>query len=87
MKQNIFSQLISPKIINSCYIDSEVCKKLPVKTCNDAKDLNKVIIIKKENKTNIKYNNNCLEIIGNEIEIVKFIDKLILELIIQQYGS
>lgn len=84
---SIFTQLSSSKIINSCYEDSEACKKLPVKTCNDAKDLNKVIIIKKENKTNIRYLNNCLEIIGNEIEIVKFIDQLILDLLIKQYGK
>ncbi len=75
---NSLSQLLIPKTINSCFEDSQECVKLPLKSCEDAKDLNKVIVIKKENNTNIKYNNNCLEIIGSESEIIKFIDQLIL---------
>ena len=78
---NSLTALLKPKAVNSCYEDSEKCKTLPLKTCNDAKGLNKVIIIKKQKITNIKYNNNCLEIIGTETEIIKFIDQLILSLL------
>ena len=78
---NVLSSLLNPKTINSCYEDSNVCSKLPLKACTDAKDLNKVIVIKKENIQNIKYADNCLEISGSEVEIIKFIDQLILDLL------
>ena len=78
---NSLAPLLKPKTVNSCLEDSEICAKLPLKTCNDAKDLNKVIVIKEQNITSINYKNNCLELIGTETDIIKFIDQLILSLI------
>ena len=78
---NSLTALLKPRAVNSCYEDSEQCRTLPLKTCEDAKDLNKVVVIKKEKITNISYNNNCLEITGTETDIVKFIDQLILGLL------
>ncbi|MBS3171551.1 hypothetical protein J4449_02990 [Candidatus Woesearchaeota archaeon] len=80
---NILTQLLIPKTVNSCFEDSEKCSKLPLKKCEDAKDLNKVIIIKKENNKEIKYRDNCLEIKGSETEIIRFIDQLILSFLIE----
>ena len=78
---NSLKGLLKPKSVNSCYIDNEKCKTLQLRTCKDAKDLNKVVIIKKEKISNITYSNNCLEIRGTETEIIEFIDKLILDLL------
>jgi hypothetical protein len=78
---NQLTQLLKPKVINSCHIENEICKNLPLKTCSDAKDLNKVIVIKKDTIKNIKYANNCLEISGTETEIIKFIDQMILSIL------
>ena len=73
---NLFN-LLNKRIITSCYSDIPGCESLLIKTCKDATNLNKVIIIKIENNTNIKYNPNCLEINGDEKEIVNIIDYLI----------
>lgn len=78
---NNLIKVLRPKAITSCYIDIEECKKLPIKTCKDATNLNKVIILKKENTKTINYKNNCLEIIGSDNDIITFIDQLILSTI------
>ena len=72
---------LKPRVITSCYEDMKECKSLPLKICNDATDLNKVIIIKIENNTNLNYNKNCLEIKGSEENILGFIDDLIISAI------
>ena len=75
------SQLLKPKVINSCYIENEICKSLPLKTCTDAKALNKVMVIKVGNTHSIKYGDDCLEIKGGETEIIRFIDQMILSIL------
>ena len=74
---NNFLPLLTPRVITSCYVDIKECKSLPIKTCNDATNLNKVILIKIENITAVNFHGNCLEIKGSEEEILKFIDNLI----------
>lgn len=73
-----FLSFVNTKIVSSCYADIPECRALPLKTCKDATESNKVIIVKLEDNTSINYNNNCLQIAGSESEIVKFIDKLMI---------
>src|SRR3989344_4725535 len=63
--------ILRPRLVVSCYKDSEKCKSLLLRTCKEATSLNKVVIIKKENITSLNYNQNCLEIKGSESEIIK----------------
>lgn len=71
---------LAPKKISACYKDSEPCKDLPLKDCKDATNSVKIIVIKKGDNTTINYNNNCLNIQGKDEELVKFIDKMVLEM-------
>ena len=78
---NYFLSFVNTRIVSSCYLDIPECRSLTLKTCKDATELNKVIVIKTEENTKISYTNNCLQMIGTESEIVKFIDELIVSVI------
>lgn len=84
---NVFNELnsltnaLNVKIVTSCYEDNEECKKLPLKTCKEANNLNKVIVVKIDNSSILEYNRDCLTIQGTEKEIIGFIDNLIVSLI------
>lgn len=69
---------LSPRIVPSCYEDNEQCSNSPIKTCKDASSNIGVIIFKKSTSTNIEFKDNCLAFEGNNIELLKYIDKLIL---------
>ncbi|MCX6711828.1 MAG: hypothetical protein NT139_02210 [Candidatus Woesearchaeota archaeon] len=73
--------LLRTILVNSCNIDNEKCANLPLKTCTDASQLQKVIILEESNSTKIEYNNNCLYISGNQEDLTKIIDKLTLNLL------
>lgn len=77
---NILSKL-KTKLIEACIEDSEECKDLPLKTCDDATDRAFVIIIKR-GSGNYKYENNCLTIIGDNEYALRYLDKLALDLLI-----
>lgn len=81
LELNSLLPLLKPKIVSSCYVDLSECNTLPIKTCKDATNLNKVILINLDNRTNINYNNNCLEIKGDEKDIITFLDNLIVSLL------
>lgn len=68
--------LLRTNVINSCTVDIERCTNLPLKTCVDASQFQKVIILKESNETKIEYKNNCLYLSGNQEELNKEIDKL-----------
>ncbi|MFH0936338.1 MAG: hypothetical protein V1815_01510 [Candidatus Woesearchaeota archaeon] len=73
--------LLKSNIINSCTVDIEKCANIPIKTCADASEFQKIIILKESNESKIEYKNNCLYISGNKEELDKIIDKLTLILL------
>ena len=73
--------LLRLNVINACTVDIQKCANLPLKTCTDASQLQKVIILEESNSTKIEYNNNCLYISGNQEDLTKIIDKLTLNLL------
>lgn len=83
LETNIFPFLI-PKLIISCYEDNEECANLPLKTCNDANQETKVILVKKDKNSKFYYKDNCLVIQGNQEEINKMIDGLTLGLLFNE---
>jgi len=77
---NILSKL-KPVITRSCIDDSEECYNTPLKSCEDA-TANTFVIIIERGEEDILYNNNCLEINGDTGNILKYLDKLTLNLLI-----
>jgi len=77
---NILSKLKVP-IVRACIDDSEECSELPLKSCADANSNTFVLIIKRGVKLS-SYDNNCLTIQGNSEEVLKYLDKLTLNLLI-----
>lgn len=80
LENNIFPFLVS-KVVISCYEDNEECVSSPLKTCTDASQEIKVILIKKDKNSKFYYKDNCLIIQGNQEEINKMIDGLTLGLL------
>ncbi|MBU2639693.1 MAG: hypothetical protein KKG75_03225 [Nanoarchaeota archaeon] len=77
---------IRPKLksfIISCIKDSEQCSQLPLKTCKDASATDKIIQINLAEKSSLTYENNCLHIQGNDLEIQNLVDSLILKFLLQ----
>lgn len=77
--QNVLSNL-NPKLIRSCINDSAECKEMPLKSCQDATNNIFVIVIKRGEKS-IDYKENCLTITGDAEAIIKYLDKLTLEIL------
>ena len=77
---NILNNL-KPMKVNACYEDNERCADLPLKDCSDASSNIKVILIKK-GESLVEYENNCLLIQGQDEELLKYIDKLVLEMLL-----
>lgn len=84
LQNNIFP-FLTQRLVFSCYEDNEKCKDLPLKTCDDADENTKIILIKKSENSDFYYKDNCLVIQGNKEEISKMIDKLTLELLFNEY--
>lgn len=78
--ENILS-LLTLAPVRACNEDMPTCENLPLKTCNDAETNVKIILIKKQEKLEYGYTNNCLYIKGNLNEIRKVLDKITLELL------
>jgi len=81
-----FNQNFGPRLkstVIACIEDSEPCKDLPLKTCEDATLTEKVIQINLANESSMTYQNNCLHIQGQKQEIINFVDSLILQLLLQ----
>lgn len=78
---NVLKRL-KPRIVQACYTDNEECKDFVLKDCNDASSSVKVILIKK-GKNLIEYKDNCLIIQGEDEELVKYIDKFIMNMFIE----
>lgn len=78
-QQNIIP-LLSARLVTSCTVDIPQCSEKPIKTCEDASDDVKVIIIKSSNQTAVKYRDNCLTIQGKNQNLTQATDKLTLRL-------
>jgi len=75
-------QFLNTPLINSCSEENEQCPNIPIKTCKDATVQQKVILFKQSEEQEIFYTENCLIIQGNNQEIIKKIDKLLLNILI-----
>jgi hypothetical protein len=73
--------LLKSILINSCTLDIEKCANLPLKTCADTSEIQKVIILKESNESKFEYKNNCLYLAGTQEDLSKSIDKLTLNLL------
>ncbi len=82
--QNNIVPFLIPKIVVACYEDNEKCVNFPLKDCKDASDYIKIILIKKSENSKFYYKDNCLVIQGSQEEITKMIDKLTLELLLNE---
>lgn len=79
-QQKILPLLPNTQIVTACTEDSDQCKSLPLKTCNDATPEQKVIIIT-EGPTTITYNNNCMILQTTPEQAVKDLDTLTFKLL------
>ena len=78
-----FINNLTPKIVSACYEDNEGCENFPLKDCSDASSDVKVILIKR-GETKIEYKDHCLIIQGEDTELIKYIDKLILVMFLDE---
>ncbi len=58
--------------------ETEVCKTRPIATCEDADKL--VLYIKEANRFRAYYNDNCIVVEGNGLDLVKGVDRVIYNL-------
>ncbi len=72
-------KIFYPNLFFACTVDSEDCKDLPIKDCDDANDGVKVIVLKK-GENNIEFNEDCLVLSGDKEHLVKVVDGIIYEL-------
>jgi hypothetical protein len=71
------------KVILSCTAKDEntaFCSDLPIKSCDDARSGNNVIIFESANETSVAYNNYCLTVKGESENLVKASDRIIFSL-------
>lgn len=66
--------------VNACYKDTKSCKDFVIKTCDDATRTTGVIIFKYSNKTKVSLSGTCLIFEGDNENLIKYIDKLILKM-------
>jgi hypothetical protein len=66
-----------PLAVTSCYVDSDACSSLAIKTCEDATDTVGVVIFKEADIDRVTVTNNCLTVEGKDL--LKVTDKLILD--------
>ncbi len=66
--------------INSCYKDTKSCADLPIKTCEDADTSTGVIIFKYSNETKVTLTGTCLIFEGDNSDLIKHIDRLMLNI-------
>lgn len=78
-QQNIIP-LLSTRLVTSCTVDIPKCSEKPIKTCEDASDDVKVVILESSNQTAVKYKDNCLIIQGKNQNLTQATDKLTLKL-------
>jgi hypothetical protein len=68
---------ITPLVVQACTVDNELCKDLPLKTCEDAGEGIGVIVFEESNITDVNFKNDCLTIKGKDL--TKIVDKMIAE--------
>jgi hypothetical protein len=84
--QNTFAYFdanIRPRLksfIPACTEDTEGCEELPLITCDNALPTTKVIQVSLANQSSVSYNNNCLLVQGNNLQLPLSFDALILKL-------
>ena len=61
----------------ACYEDSELCKEMPLKTCEDVTTYIGVIILREANETKVSLDGNCLIIEGEDL--LKIVDGMVVE--------
>ena len=73
------SKVFEKKPIAACdRNETEPCKTRPIVTCNDADKL--VLYIKEADKFRTYYNNNCIVVEGNGLDLVKGVDRILYNL-------
>jgi hypothetical protein len=65
------------RYVISCYEDNDVCKDLPLKTCDDATETIGIIVFKEAEKDSVSFEEDCLTIQGKDL--LKVTDKLVLD--------
>lgn len=70
---------LEPSVVPACFEDVEGCEELPLKNCNDANIYTGVIIFKSGENNTINFKNNCLTVEANKTEMIKVVDRLVLE--------
>lgn len=58
--------------------ETEVCKTRPIITCEDSEKL--VLYIKESDRFRTYYNNNCIVVEGNGLDLVKGVDRVLYDL-------
>lgn len=66
--------------VSACYEDIKSCADLPIKTCEDADISTGVIIFKYSNETKVTLAGTCLTFEGENSDLIKYTDKLILNI-------
>ncbi|MAG20179.1 hypothetical protein CL618_01980 [archaeon] len=69
---------ISPSLVQACSEDIPSCSEKPLKTCQDATSSVKIIQFKQSDNIIVNYQDNCLLIQGNNQDLIKKLDKLVL---------
>jgi hypothetical protein len=69
------------RVVMACYEDSEACKEMPLKTCEDAAESVGVMVLKEANETSVTLEGNCLTVEGKNL--LNIVDKFIVD----QYGE
>ena len=74
-----FRLITGKSLVLSCISDSELCKDLPIKTCEDSDIITKVLILDVDNTETVNYKNGCLVIKSAQLD--KYTEKIILDLV------
>lgn len=69
-------RLIAQRVQNACIESEECSEELPVKTCEDT-----FIIIRENNISSIRQENNCIYIEGPEEELLELVDQFLFKIL------
>jgi hypothetical protein len=70
---------LEPALIPACFEDVAGCEERPIKDCDDSNVFTGVMIFKTGDNNTINFKNNCLVVEAKKGDMVKVIDRLILE--------
>ncbi len=79
--QNNLLPFFSRTVIRACPEDVSGCENLPLKTCTDAVDGNKILLIELTNASETEYSNGCYAIRGQDNEIAMTVDRIAFSLL------